>query len=165
MGRGGMRPTPPEEPRVLERLTETFIAGVELLEAEGRVARDRVVALAGTLLVLVACAVVGLIGLLAGAVGLTWLLALAIGVGGALALVGATLLLASILVARVAVLRLRRQDAPAPPPARTPSPASPVHPHDPAGDAPQPGHDPEDHAASDAHDATLPAALTRNPPP
>ncbi len=73
---------------MLERLTETFIAGVELLEAEGRVARDRAAELASCTVLLVICGLAGLLGLLAALVGTTWVLGDLIGMGAALALVG-----------------------------------------------------------------------------
>jgi hypothetical protein len=120
---------------VLERLTDTFIAGVELLEAEGRVARDQLVALTGALLVLIGCGVVAPAGLLAAAVGLTWLLARAIGVGGALAIAGTLLLAGSVIVARFAIDRLRRRTGARSAGPVPPSPACPAPPPPQAGDA------------------------------
>lgn len=80
---------------MLDRLAETFIAGVELLEAEGRVARDQAAGLASGAVQLAVCGSVGLLGVLAATIGVTWLLADAIGMGGALAIVGTFIAAAS----------------------------------------------------------------------
>jgi len=91
---------------MLERLTETFIAGVELLEAEGRVARDRAAELASGTVLLILCGVAGLLGLLASLVGITWVLGEAIGMGGALALVGLVVVAGSALTGWIVTRRL-----------------------------------------------------------
>lgn len=92
---------------MLDRLADTFIAGVELLEAEGRVARDQAAQLATGAAVLVACAVGGVLGLVTAAVGLTLLLSQVLGTGGALAIVGGTVLAVSALVGLTTARRLK----------------------------------------------------------
>ena len=113
---------------MLERLTETFIAGVELLEAEGRVARARLISLVATIVLVLVCGIGALLGLLATSVGLVWVLARAVGTGWALTIVGGVVLVTSAVVARVAVQRLKR---PGPsPPVREKAADSEVSPED-----------------------------------
>jgi uncharacterized membrane protein len=73
---------------MLERVVETFIAGVELLEAEGRVVRERASRFAGDVALLVAGTVLALLGAITGLVGVGWALGRAIGGPPALAIVG-----------------------------------------------------------------------------
>ncbi len=74
---------------MLQRLSETFIAGVELLEAEGRAARREVSRTATSLLAQAAAGVVVLIGLSLIIAGLVWLLAGPLGWPASLLIVGA----------------------------------------------------------------------------
>lgn len=97
---------------MLERLTETFIAGVELLEAEGRVARDRAAELASGAVLLIICGLAGLLGLLASLVGVTWVVGDLIGMGGALALVGLVTLAAAGVTGWFVTRRLARPNDP-----------------------------------------------------
>ncbi len=76
---------------MLERLSDTFVAGVELLEAEGRVVREHASRFASGTALLVAAGLLFVVGVLALATGGTMLLAEAIGVGGALVMVGGAL--------------------------------------------------------------------------
>ncbi|MEZ6242080.1 MAG: hypothetical protein R3B57_03465 [Phycisphaerales bacterium] len=76
---------------MLERIADTFVAGVELLEAEGRVVRDRAAAMIGGAALAFALGVIGVLGALALATGLTWLLAREIGAPEAICVVGALL--------------------------------------------------------------------------
>ncbi len=74
---------------MIERLADTFVAGIELLEAEGRVVRDRASRLALHAGLLLALGVIALLGLVTLGVGLTWLVALQIGAPEALSIIGA----------------------------------------------------------------------------
>ncbi len=76
---------------MLDRIADTFVASVELLEAEGRIVRDRAAGIVGGAVLAVALAILALLGALALATGLTWLLARTIGVPEALCIVGALL--------------------------------------------------------------------------
>lgn len=97
---------------MLERLTETFIAGVELLEAEGRVARDRAAQLASGVVLLIISGLAGLLGLLAALVGITWVLGDLIGMGGSLALVGLVVVAGALLTGLIVTRRMGRPDDP-----------------------------------------------------
>ena len=92
---------------MLGRVADMFIAGIELLEAEGRVARDRLVDLAGGGVVLIAFSSLATLGATAAAVGVTWLLAAAIGVGAALTIVGLGVGVAGALASALAWQRLK----------------------------------------------------------
>lgn len=76
---------------MLERMADTFVAGIELLEAEGRLVRDRAAAMIGGAALSIALGVLGLLGAVALATGLTWLLARQIGAPEALCVVGVLL--------------------------------------------------------------------------
>ncbi|MEZ6235821.1 MAG: hypothetical protein R3B68_16680 [Phycisphaerales bacterium] len=92
---------------MLGRVADMFIAGVEVLEAEGRVARDRLVDLAGGGVLIMAFASLATLGATAAAVGVTWLLAAAIGVGAALTIVGLGVGVAGTLAAALAWQHLK----------------------------------------------------------
>ncbi len=76
---------------MLDRLADTFVAGVELLEAEGRIVRDRAAGMIGGAVLAIALGVLALLGAITLAAGLTWLLARAVGVPEALCIVGGVL--------------------------------------------------------------------------
>lgn len=73
---------------MLERFADTFVAGVELLEAEGRVVREHASRFVGGSALLVAAGSLFIVGVIALATGGVMLLAEAIGTGGALTVVG-----------------------------------------------------------------------------
>ncbi|GEM_PF-4004694 len=73
---------------MIERLTNTLIAGVDLLESEGRLAKRHAARFLAGAAFFVLSLVVALFGLLALLTGLTYALAVAWTVPGALAVVG-----------------------------------------------------------------------------
>lgn len=81
---------------MLNRAADTFIAGVELVEAEGRVLRDRASGFARGAVGLAAFALLGLAGALAVCVGVTMAVAQAMGTPAALCLVGGAVSLVGI---------------------------------------------------------------------
>jgi hypothetical protein len=74
---------------MIARLTETFVHGVDLIEAEARLARSHLARFALGIAGLVLCTVVAAAGVLALLTGAAWLLALAVGAPGALMILGA----------------------------------------------------------------------------
>lgn len=76
---------------MLERLADTFVAGVELLEAEGRVVREHASRFAGGTALLLAAGTLFVVGVVALSTGGVFLLAEVMGTGGALTLVGGVL--------------------------------------------------------------------------
>lgn len=95
---------------MIERLANTFIAGVELLEAEGRLVKDRAAHVLGSAALIAGLGVLTLVGTLTLGVGATWLLAERIGAPGALCTVGLCVALIAGWGAVQAVRRLRRAD-------------------------------------------------------
>lgn len=73
---------------MLDRVADTFIAGVELLEAEGRAVRHNFTRLLTDAGVFLGSALLASIGLLAALVGVTWLLARSTGWPAALVIIG-----------------------------------------------------------------------------
>ncbi len=74
---------------MLERVTDTFIAGVELLEAEGRAVKHSAARLLSGSVLLIGSSTLAAIGLVAGMVGLTLIIARATSLPEALVIVGA----------------------------------------------------------------------------
>jgi hypothetical protein len=73
---------------MIARLTETFVHGVDLIEAEARLARSHLARFALGIAGLVLCTVVAVAGVIALLTGAAWLLAQAVGVPGALMILG-----------------------------------------------------------------------------
>lgn len=73
---------------MIARLTETFVHGVDLIEAEARLARSHLARFALGAAGLVLCTVVAVAGVLALLTGGAWLLAMAVGAPGALMILG-----------------------------------------------------------------------------
>ncbi|MFI4898149.1 MAG: hypothetical protein ACIARR_10015 [Phycisphaerales bacterium JB059] len=93
---------------MIERLANTFVACVELLEAEGRLVKDRAARVLGSAALVGGLSVLALVGALTLGVGATWLLAERIGVPGALCTVGLCVALGGGWGAHEALRRLRR---------------------------------------------------------
>ncbi len=74
---------------MLEKAADTFIAAVDLLEAEGRQLLRTGADLTFWGMVMIGSATIAVAGIAALLVGLAWVLAEAIGVAGALAIMGA----------------------------------------------------------------------------
>lgn len=74
---------------MLEKAADTFIAAVDLMEAEGRQLRRTGADLTFWSVVMLGSAVIAVAGIAALAVGLAWALAETVGVAGSLAIIGA----------------------------------------------------------------------------
>ncbi len=92
---------------MIQRLTESFISGVELVESECRLARHHAVGLVAGALALSGLAAIALIGLLAMLTGATLWLATLIGVAPALLSVGGVAAAGAGFGAMTLVRRLR----------------------------------------------------------
>ncbi|MDX2115845.1 MAG: hypothetical protein SFZ24_09555 [Planctomycetota bacterium] len=123
---------------MLERLTETFISGVELLEAEGRLARHHAAGLVAGLALLVLLLIIAAVGGSLALAGLAMLLAREIGAPGAMIVVGLPASLAAAVTAGLTFRRLRRTlSRPSPPAPSTPTrPPVPLSTNGPAHHAP-----------------------------
>ncbi|MEQ9097285.1 hypothetical protein AY599_20740 [Leptolyngbya valderiana BDU 20041] len=92
---------------MLEKAADTFIAAVELLEAEGRQLRRTGADLTFWAVIIVGASILALLGIATVLVGATWALAEALGVAAALAIIGAAALISGVAVASVARSRMR----------------------------------------------------------
>lgn len=92
---------------MLEKAADTFLAGIELLEAEGRQLRRTGADLTFWAAVVVCSATIALLGVAALLVGAAWALAQAIGVAGSLVIIGAAAALLGVALASLGRLRMR----------------------------------------------------------
>ncbi|MFI4915160.1 MAG: hypothetical protein ACIAS6_01460 [Phycisphaerales bacterium JB060] len=99
---------------MLEKAADTFIAGIELLEAEGRQLRRTGADLTLWAVVIVAAIIIALIGIAALLVGVAWALALSLGVAASLAIIGAAAIILGVSLAGLARSRMRAAGGSAP---------------------------------------------------
>ncbi|MEQ8316294.1 MAG: hypothetical protein RIE77_10495 [Phycisphaerales bacterium] len=92
---------------MLEKAADTFIAAVELLEAEGRQLRRTGADLAFWGVVIVGASTLSMLGVATVLVGATWALAQALGIAAALAIIGGAALITGGALAGVARSRMR----------------------------------------------------------
>ena len=99
---------------MLEKAADTFIAAVELMEAEGRQLRRTGADLTFWGVVVLGSASVAVAGVTALLVGLAWLLAQSIGVAGSLAIMGTVAALLGVGLAALGRQRMRTAGGSAP---------------------------------------------------
>lgn len=99
---------------MLEKAADTFIAAVELMEAEGRQLRRTGADLTFWGVVVLGSATVAVVGITALLVGLAWMLAHSIGVAGALAIMGTAATLLGVGLAALGRQRMKTAGGTAP---------------------------------------------------
>jgi hypothetical protein len=92
---------------MLEKAADTFIAAVDLMEAEGRQLRRTGADLTFWSVVVLGSAVIAVVGVAAVAVGVAWVLAQTLGIAGALAISGAAAAILGIGMAALGRQRMR----------------------------------------------------------
>lgn len=99
---------------MLEKAADTFIAAVNLMEAEGRQLRRTGADLTFWGVVVVGSATISVVGVTALLVGLAWILAQSVGVAGSLAIMGAVATLLGVGLAAHGRQRMRAAGGSAP---------------------------------------------------